>query len=168
MKDFKNEVARVFDIYNDAWQDNWGFVPMTREEFLHVANDLKFVVDPDVVYIVEIDGEPAGFSLALPDFNIILKKLNGRLLPFGIFKLLLNKKNINSIRLLTLGVKQKYQSKRGIAPALYYETYTRGTTKGYGHGEFSWVLEDNTLMNRALQSMGAVVNKKYAIYEKPI
>ncbi|MCH7679773.1 hypothetical protein IID10_10480, partial [candidate division KSB1 bacterium] len=92
MKDFKNEIAIVQGIYNDAWESNWGFVPMEKAEFLHMARDLKPVLDPDIVFIAEVDGEPAGFSLALPDYNQILKEINGRLFPFGIFKLLLNKK----------------------------------------------------------------------------
>ncbi|MFQ5650965.1 MAG: N-acetyltransferase [bacterium] len=168
MKQFEQEVEIVKEIYNDAWQHNWGFVPMTDDEFKHLAEDLKPAVDPDIVYIAEVDGEPAGFSLAVPDFNEIIKDLNGRLLPFGIFKLLLNKKKIKRVRVITLGVRQKFQRKRGLAPAFYYETYRRGTEKGYSLGEFSWILEDNTLMNRALQGLGATIYKKYAIYETPL
>lgn len=166
MKDFDNEVSIVRDIYNDAWQDNWGAVPMETYEFEHAAKDLKTVVDPDIVFIAEVNGEPAGFSLSLPDYNQILKDINGRLLPFGIFKLLLNKRKINRVRVVTLGVKQKFQKKRGLAPAFYYETYRRGKNKGYAFGEFSWILEDNVLMNRAAEGLGAKLYKKYAIYEK--
>ncbi len=168
MKQFDQEVELIHDIYNDAWQDNWGFVPMNEAEFKHLAKDLKPAVDPDIVYIAEVDGEAAGFSLALPDYNEILKKVNGRLLPFGIFKLLLNKKKIKRIRVVTLGVRKRFQKKRGLAPAFYYETYRSGIEKGYAQGEFSWILEDNTLMNRALEGMGARLHKKYSIYETEI
>jgi len=168
LKDFDNEVKIVQSIYNDAWQSNWGFVPLNDEEFEHAAQDLKMAVDPDIVFIAEVNGEPAAFSLALPDFNEIFKDLNGRLLPFGIIKLLLNKKKIKRIRVITLGVKRKFQKKRGLAPTLYYETYMRGTEKGYTQGEFSWILEDNTLMNRALEGLGAKRYKTYAIYETKI
>ncbi len=166
MKHFQREVGLVMEIYNDAWAANWGFVPMTEKEFEHLAKELKPVVDPDLVYIAEVNGEPAGFSLTLPDYNQILKDVNGRLFPFGIFKLLLNRKKITRVRVITLGVKKKFQHKRGLAPAFYYETYRRGIDKGYTLGEFSWILEDNVLMNRALQAMGAILYKKYAIYEK--
>ncbi len=166
LKDFDNEVKRVQTIYNDAWQNNWGFVPMTEAELAHMAKELKPIVDPDIVYFAEVDGEVAGFSLALPDYNEILKDLNGRLLPFGIFKLLMNRKKIKRVRVITLGVRKKFQNKRGLAPAFYYETYRRGINKGYSLGEFSWILDDNVLMNRALEGMGATLYKKYAFYEK--
>ena len=165
LKNFKREVKIVHSIYNEAWQNNWGFVPMTDAEFMHMAKDLKTIVDPDIVYFAEVNGESAGFSLAVPDFNEILKDINGRLLPFGIFKLLWNKRKIKRIRVITLGVRQKFQKKRGLAPTFYYETYTRGKKKGYSLAEFSWILEDNVLMNRALEALGAKVYKKYAMYE---
>ncbi len=168
MKDFDKEIGTIMTIYNDAWQKNWGFVPMTDAEFKHLAKEMKAVVDPDLVFIAEINGEPAAFSLALPDFNEILKGVNGRLLPFGIFKLLLNKRKIKSLRVITLGVKQKFQKKRALAPAFYYETYTQGKNKGFEMGEFSWILEDNTLMNRAAEGLGARLYKKYTIYETAV
>jgi len=168
LKKFKQEVDIVKTIYNDAWQNNWGFVPMTDEEFDHLANDLKPVVDPEIAFIARVNEEPAGFSLALPDFNEILKDLNGRLLPFGIFKLLWRKNSIRGVRVITLGVRTKYQKKRGLAPAFYYETYRRGKNRGYEKAEFSWILEDNVLMNRALEGLGARLYKKYAFYEQEI
>ncbi|MCG8604972.1 N-acetyltransferase [bacterium] len=168
LKNFRGEVEIVKNIYNEAWQANWGFVPMTDKEIEHLAKELKPVVDPDIVFFAEVDGEPAGFSLSLPDYNQILKDIDGRLLPFGIFKLLLNRKKINRIRVITLGVRPKFQRKRGLAPIFYYETYHRGKKKGYSLAEFSWILEDNVLMNRALKSLGAKLYKKYAIYEKAL
>ncbi|MFQ5637782.1 MAG: GNAT family N-acetyltransferase [bacterium] len=168
LKDFENEVKTVLEIYNEAWKNNWGFVPMTEAEFQHLAKDLKPAVDRDIVYIAEVNGEPAGFSLALPDYNQILKDINGRLFPFGIVKLLMNKNKISRVRVITLGVKQKFLNKRGLAPTFYYETYRQGINKGYTLAEFSWILDENVLMNRSLEAMGAKLYKKYAIYEKKI
>ncbi len=168
MREFNKEVDTIMSIYNDAWEKNWGFVPMTEKEFRHAATDLKAAVDPSIVFIAEVNGEPAGFALTIPDYNEILKDINGRLLPFGIFKLLLNKKKIKRLRVVTLGVRQKFQKKRGLAPAFYYKTYMEGRSKGYAEGEFSWILEDNTLMNRAAEGLGAKLYKKYTVYEAPV
>jgi hypothetical protein len=168
LKDIWNEVELIKTIYNEAWGRNWGFVPMTDAEIKHTAKELKPIADSDIIYFAEVNGEIAGFSLALPDYNQILKDINGRLFPFGLFKLLINKKKINRIRVITLGVRQKFQNKRGLAPTFYYETYTRGKKKGYSLAEFSWILEDNVLMNRALEALGAKLYKKYVIYEKSI
>jgi GNAT superfamily N-acetyltransferase len=168
MKDFDAELQRVKMIYNSAWEKNWGFVPMTDEEFEHMAKELKPIVDPDLIFFAEVDGEPAGFSLTLPDYNQILRHINGRLLPFGIVKLLLGRRKINGVRVLTLGVVPKFQRSRAIAPAFYRRTYEVGTGKGHTWGEFSWILEDNLLMNRALKLLGARHYKTYRIYEKPL
>ncbi len=168
MKEFDAELARVKAIYNSAWERNWGFVPMTDEEFSHMAKELKPIVDPDLVLIAEVGGEPAGFALCLPDYNQILRRINGRLLPFGIFRLLWNKRRINGLRVLTLGVTPKYRQSRAIAPSFYRSIYEVGIRKGYVWGEFSWILEDNVLMNRALKLLGARHYKTYRIYEKAL
>lgn len=168
MKKLNDEIKIVRDIFNNAWETNWGFVPLTKEETVFLAEDLKTGIDPDIVFIAEVNGEPAAFALTLPDYNEILKNINGRLLPFGIFKLLLGKKKIKRVRVIILGVSKKYQKKRGLAPALYYETYRRGINKGYQLGEFSWILEDNILINRAMEGLGAKVYKKYAIFESKL
>ncbi len=170
LKQFDEEVLEIKQIYNSAWSKNWGFVPMTDEEFDHLAKNLRQIVDPHMVFIAEVDGKPAGFSLALPDFNQVLAKLNGRLLPFGIFKLLWHtkiKNKINGVRIITMGVVPEYQ-KRGIDTVFYVETYNVGVKRGYQWAEMSWVLEDNTLMNRVLGLLGAKLYKKYRIYETKI
>jgi hypothetical protein len=170
MNDFEGEIEKVKTIYNLAWSKNWGAIPMTDEEFEHLAKDFKKIVDPDLVFIAEVDGEPAGFSMALPDINQLLIKLNGRLFPFGIFKLLWFTKFhrvINGLRLLTMGVIHKYQ-KRGIDTLFYINTYTNGVKKGYEWAEMSWNLEDNFLINHALETFGAKLYKKYRIYEMKI
>ena len=167
MKNFHQEVKVIKQIYNRAWSRNWGFVPMTDEEFNHLAKDLKPVVEPELLLIAEVNGEPAGFSLAIPDFNQALKRINGRLLPFGILKLLWYSRKIDMVRVITMGVIHKYQ-KLGIDAVFYYETYTRGSAKGFWRGEFSWILKDNYSMVNTLEKMGATVYKKYRIYEKSI
>lgn len=168
MKNFWEEVQLIKKIYNDAWSTNWGFVPMTDAEFDFLAKDLKPVVDPRLVLIVEKKGEPVGFSLSLPNFNQALQKINGRLLPFGIFKVLYHSKKIKTLRVLTLGVIKRLQNVSGIGSALYMETYRRGVTAGFDSGEFSWTLENNVAINRGMQLLGADLYKRYRVYEKPL
>jgi GNAT superfamily N-acetyltransferase len=170
MKDFQGEVARIKQIYNAAWSKNWGFIPMTDEEFNHLAKSLKQVIDPHLVFIAEVEGKPAGFALALPDVNQALIKLNGRLFPWGILKLLWHTKirnKINGVRIITMGVVHEFQ-KRGIDTVFYVEIFRVGIKRGYTWAEMSWVLEDNVLMNRVLELLGATLYKKYRLYEIPI
>lgn len=174
MKNFDKELAVVQDIYNDAWEKNWGFVPMDPEEFHHMAKDMKLILDPRLVLIAEVAGEPAGFSLTLPDVNQVFKKVpDGKLLPTGLFKLLWNlkgpgrKKTVNRCRILTLGVKKKF-AQAGIGPLLYAEYFKRGPELGYSVGEASWILEDNIPMNKALKLMAGERTKAYRIYDKAL
>ncbi len=168
MKKFGEEVGIIKAIYNDAWSANWGFVPMTDEEFEHLAKDLKPVVDPRVVLIAERNGEPAAFSLALPDFNQALKKINGRLLPFGLPMLLYHSRHIRQVRVLALGIAKRMQNWNGIGAALYYESFRRGVEAGYRSCEFSWTLENNDLINRSMQLFGAQIYKRYRIYRRAL
>lgn len=165
MKDLKNEVRRIEEIYNSAWENNWGFVPLTTDEFDYMADSLKMVVDPELVIFAEVNGKPAGFSLSLPDFNQVLKKINGRVLPFGFIKLLTGKKKIDLIRVIIMGVKPEYQ-KRGIDSVFYLETIKNGVKNGYRGAEISWVLEDNMPMVMTAEKLGAYIYKTYRIYEK--
>ncbi len=170
LKDFDNEVKRCIDIFNNAWEDNWGYVPLTDDETTHIATDLKQIVDPDLVLFAEVDGEPVGFSLALPDINQVLIKLNGRLLPFGIIKLLWHTKvrnKIDQLRVVLMGVKAKYR-KRGIDNIFYLDTFDIGVKKGYKTGELSWILEDNDLMISAIEMLGGKRYKTYRMYEAPL
>jgi hypothetical protein len=168
MKNFWQEVSVVQKIYNDAWSTNWGFVPMTDAEFKHMAKDLKTIVDPRVVLIAEKNGEPVAFSLALPDFNQALKKINGRLLPFGILTLLYQARHIRQVRVLALGIAKKMQNWSGLGAALYYESFRRGVAAGYASCEFSWTLETNDLINRSMRLFGAEIYKRYRIYRKAL
>ncbi|HET9531855.1 MAG TPA: N-acetyltransferase [Blastocatellia bacterium] len=173
LKDFKREVEIVRKIYNDAWSNNWGFVPVSEEEFEHLARDLKQIVDPRIVLVAEQSDDagserrPIAFMLAVPDINRALKKARGRLFPFGLIKLLWHSRKIDSIRIIIMGVVKAHQS-LGAAAVLYDEIYERGTSNGYVRGEMSWILENNTLMNRAAEMLGGRISKTYRIYEMPL
>lgn len=168
MKDFWGDVWRVRDIYNKAWENNWGFVPMTDAEFHKLAKDLKLIIDPGLVWFAENNnGQPVGFSLALPDINQALAKVNGRLFPFGMFKLLRCKKHIDGVRVLAMGVIPEYR-RRGVDAVFYWRTYEEGVKKGHTWGEFSWILEDNEPMKEAATMIGAKPYKTYRIYERAL
>ncbi|HEY3134697.1 MAG TPA: N-acetyltransferase [Blastocatellia bacterium] len=168
MKDFKNEVAKIRQIYNDAWSRNWGFIPVSEAEFEHLAKDMKQIVDPRVVMIAEQQADdglrPIGFFLAVPDINCALKRLNGRLLPFGLLKLLWYSRKISSIRIITMGVVRELQP-AGIGAVFLDEIYRRAPAAGFITGEMSWVLEDNVMMNRSAELIGGRRSKTYRIYE---
>lgn len=168
MGHFERELRIVREVYNSAWSQNWGFVPMTEEEIMHTADDFKKIIDPDVVLFAFVNGKPAGFSLAMPDLNPIFYRMHGKLLPFGVFKFLWHlkiKHSITGIRLMALGIVPEYQ-KSGIDTVFYVDTYNYGTAKGYHWVEMSWVLEDNVLMTRAAELMGATPYKRYRLVEK--
>lgn len=165
MNRFDEEVDLVRELYNAAWERNWGFVPMTDAEVDHMAKQLKPVVDPDLALIGELDGEPVGFALALPDVNQAIRHVNGRLFPFGVVKLLWHMRRINGIRIITLGLKPEYR-KSGLASLLYFEVFKRGTGKGHTWGESSWILEDNQPMLSGLEKMRFWRYKTYRLYEK--
>jgi hypothetical protein len=167
MQRFVEDVETIFRIYNAAWSRNWGFVPVTEEEFRATAKDLRSIVDPSIVLIAEKEGRPVAFSVSLPDYNVVLKKMKGRLFPFGFLHLLLGRKSISRVRTLLLGVVAE-QRLSGIEVLLIHDTFEKGVSKGYRAGEMSWVLEDNVLMRRPLERMGAVIGKVYRIYEKAL
>lgn len=167
LKELKSEVAKVQEVYNAAWSQNWGFVPMTGAEFDHMAKEMRPVVDADLVLLAEKeDGEPIGFLLALPDLNRAFKHLpDGRLFPFGLFKLLWHKRRIDTARLLTLGLKPGYQH-LGLGAAMYTRLLQIGVGKGYKGAEGSWILEDNHEMCTALEKLGADKYKRYRVYDR--
>src|SRR5665811_2362226 len=103
MKDFQNDVARIWEVYGAAWQRNWGFIPMTREEFLLMGKEMKMILKPDLVLIGEVGDRVVGFALALPDINQALKPARGRLFPTGLLKILYYQRLIKNLRVLTLG-----------------------------------------------------------------
>lgn len=165
---FKHEVDVWFDIYNSAWDENWGFVPMSREEFVHMAKELKPLLDARYAFVAEVDGKPAGMLLIVPDFNEIFKRIpSGKLLPTGLFKLLLGKKKLHTGRVILLGVKKEHRT-RSIFQLLMHEIMRRGRETGLVTAEASWVLEDNLLMNRPLLALGASAYRRWRIYERPL
>ncbi|PBQ32811.1 hypothetical protein CNR22_13855 [Sphingobacteriaceae bacterium] len=164
LKNFKEEVKSIKRIYNEAWDKNWGFVPFTDEEFEYVAKDMKLILDKDFVHIAEKNNEVIGFSLALPNINEVQKNVKrGRLLPSGIFKLLLNKSKINSVRVITLGVLDAYRM-QGIEACFYTKINESIIKKGFRGGEASWILENNEMMNRELQNIGSKIYKTHRLY----
>jgi len=167
-KDFRGEVERFKTVYNAAWEENWGFVPMTDAEIDVMAESLKMVIDPRLIQFAEApDGRTAGFILGLPDLNVIFKKLDGKLFPFGIFSLLANKHKTGRARILAMGVLPEFR-KKGIDTVLYLRAYESGTSVGYKWGEFSWVLDDNEMMNSAAKTMGSTPYKTWRIYDKKL
>jgi hypothetical protein len=164
MKDFDKDVARVWDVYGAAWARNWGFVPMTREEFFQMGKEMKMILKPELVLIGEVGDTVVGFALALPDINQALKTARGNLFPTGLLKILYYQRLIKSVRVLALGVVEEYRTV-GLA-AGFYATLVRNARKlGFGDTEMSWILEDNVLMNRSLEAMGAKHYKTYRIYD---
>ncbi len=165
LKNFKQEANRIKRIYNEAWDKNWGFVPFTDEEFDYVAKDMKLILDEDFVLVAEKDNEVIGFCLALPNVNEIQKYVKrGRLLPTGIFKLLLNKSKIKSLRVLTLGVLDPYRM-LGIEACFYTRITEQARKKSLVGAEASWILENNEMMNRELQNIGSRIYKTHRIYQ---
>ena len=164
---FNEEIDAIWHIYNESWVDNWGFIPMSKEEFLYSANEMRSFFQPEYCFIAEVNGEPAGFSLTLPDINVILKKMNGRTFPFGWASFFWNKNKIKLYRVLALGVKKQYR-RSGIDVALYYETYKKFVEKKIKWCDMSWVLEDNKDILSPISRLGGVIYKRHRIYERDI
>jgi len=168
VKDFNAEVARVFDVYNAAWTKNWGFVPMTKDEFFLMGKEMKQILKPEMVLIGETKGRMIGFALALPDVNVALKPANGRLLPTGLLKILYYQRKIRAVRVLALGVVEEYRA-TGVAAGFYAALVRNARKLGYDQEcEMSWILEDNVLMTRSLELMGARRTKTYRLYQSPL
>jgi len=164
MSKFAEEVQMLWKLYNATWAQNWGFVPMTREEFLHEAAEMKQILKPDLVLIGEVQGRAVGFALALPNINLALKHAGGKLFPLGLFKILYHQRLIKELRVVALGVVEEYRT-LGVAAGFYAALIRNARRLGFGHSEMSWILEDNVLMNRSLKTMGAKKYKTYRIYE---
>jgi GNAT superfamily N-acetyltransferase len=165
LKNFDSDLQLVNKIYNSAWEKNWGFVPRTDEDIEYIAADLKQIVDPSLAFFAYVGDQPAGFFLALPDYNLIFKKMKGRLFPFGFLKILLGRRKINRMRVLVMGVVEEHR-KSGIEAAMLEEIYRVGPLNGYFEGEISWILEDNVAMNRIISRLVSEPYKTYRIYGK--
>jgi ribosomal protein S18 acetylase RimI-like enzyme len=171
LRDLAGEARRLRAIYNEAWEKNWGFVPFTEKEFDFMARELKPLLVPDLVWLAEIEGEPVGFILCVPDINIAFKKINGRLttfgLPVGLAKLLYHKSRLKTVRLVALGVVPKYR-RHGIAEMLVLHIIEEAMIKRGFIGECSLILENNKMMNRFLEAIGAEKYKTYRIYRRRV
>lgn len=167
-KKLRADIQTIKDIYNSAWEKNWGFVKATEAEFDYIVDDLIQIADPNLVLIAKVKGKVAGFALALPDINqVLIHNKNGSLLGAA-FHLLTKKNRITRVRIITLGVLEEYR-KTGVDAVLYYEIAERGRKRGINEGEASWILSTNEMMNKALTStMNGEIYKKYMIYEKQI
>lgn len=170
LKQIQEEGLRIRAIYNQAWEKNWGFVPFTEAEADHMANELKQLIVPEATLIAEVGERPIGFVIGVPDINVALQKINGRLttfgLPIGLIKLLYYQRKIRTGRLIALGVVEEYR-RAGIAEMLVLRLMDEAFSRGFT-GELSMTLEDNVMVNRFIEAMGASKYKTYRIYRRTI
>jgi len=169
----ERDLRIVMDIYNDAWSENWGFVPTTPEEVKKTVQDLKLILDPDIAFIAEIEERPVGMCICIPNLNEAIHDLGGKLFPFGIAKLLWRLKvgRPRSARLMLLGIRKELRGVKrygGLSMAMYVELAKRGKAKGYEWCELSWTLEDNHPVNLGIRAMGGKPYKKYRVYAKEL
>jgi hypothetical protein len=167
------DVEIIMDIFNDAWADNWGFVPLTQAELVKMASDTKMILMPEITRLVSIDGEPAAVALGLPNVNELIGDLGGQLFPFGLVKMMwrLKVRGPKSGRLVILGIKKKYRHVRkyaGLSAYLYVQMNRAAHLLGMKDGELGWTLEDNAAINAGIRLMGGRIEKKYRVYEKTL
>ncbi len=161
------EMRRFVSIYNVAWERNWGFSPLTEAEIAHAAKTLKPILDENWMMFAEKDGEAVGVAVTVPDFNQVLHRIDGRLLPFGWVKLLRHRKDIDRVRVGFLGVRPEWQH-AGVAAGLYKEHFDMAAVTPQSWGEMGWILETNDAMNRAMEAMGGRIVRRYRLYERPL
>jgi hypothetical protein len=171
--DFVNELEIIRDIFNDAWSQNWGFIPWTEAEFEHLGKDLKMLADEELVKIAEADGKPAAFMIVLPNINEVIRDLNGRLLPFGWLKMLwrLKVKYPKSARIPLMGVRSQYHNSlmgAALAFGIFADVQQQVLKRGIKEIELSWILEDNMRMRNIIESNSGRVYKTYRIYSKKL
>lgn len=162
-KNFKKDLEDVIEVYNSAWEKNWGFVPWTRKEFETIAKDLINLADLNIVMLACDGDKTIGILIAIPDYNFVLKKMNGKLLPTGFLKFLYYKRKIKDLRLMIMGVKKEYRQK-GIESLMFLESLKNSVKGGYQNCELSWILDDNIMTQRSAQMMNGSLYKKYAVY----
>jgi len=165
-----DESQRLAAVFNQAWKNNWGFVPFTDAEAKHMATEMRPIIDPRMTLIAEIDNAPVAFVICVPDINVALQHLNGRLtrfgLPTGLIRLLYYRRKILKARFVALGVLEKYR-RAGIAEMLVLQVMEEGASRGF-KGELSMTLEDNVMINRFIEAVGATKYKTYRIYSKSL
>jgi hypothetical protein len=172
-RDLSHEVDELMDIFNDAWQENWGYVRATPREVRKMASDLKLIMDERLAFVVEIEGRTLAMCICLPNVNEAIADLDGKLFPTGLFKLLWRVKanKPKSARLMLLGIRSELRGVKrygALALAICVELAKRGAQAGYEWAELSWTLEDNHRINLGIRAMGAKVYKKYRVYEKAL
>jgi len=171
MRRFSDEIEVTRRLYTEAWKDNWGFVPPTREEYHSLAHDLRPAMVPGLGLIAEVGGEPVGFALSVLDLNQVLAKLGGRLLPLGWLRAARLRNRVRDLRLILFGVVERYRG-RGVDAQLILETFRAGLEAGYESLELAWVLETNTPVRRLVEGLGkdygVGVHRRHRIYEMPI
>jgi hypothetical protein len=165
----RRELDLFGETYNEAWKDNWGFVPYSKRDLDYYAQELQLVFDRNWFMIAEkVDtGESVGVAITVPDINQVLKKMGGRLLPFGWWHFLFGRRKITKVRVGFLGVKPDYQH-TGVAAGLYIEHFDTAARTRQKGGEMGWILESNDAMNRAMEGMGGKVAKRYRVYERAL
>lgn len=174
MSRFDEEIRTIMDIYNDAWEGKWGFVPALPDEIEKMAKDLKLLTDPDIAFMAEVNGKPMGMCIMFPNLNEVIRDFEGKLAPANWAKLLwrLKVRHPRSSRLMLLGIKREVRAnvKRygGLSAAMYVEVAKRGIGKGYRWGELSWTREDDAPINLGIRAMGAELYKKYRVYRKAL
>lgn len=171
LRDLPAESVILRNIYNEAWKDNWGFVPFTEAEFSHLTSEMKMLLRADFTAVAEIDGEPIGFVIGIPDINVALQKINGRLttfgIPIGLAKLLYHKWRLKKARLIAMGVRPQFR-RLGVAEMLVLRVMEEGMVKAGFPAELSMTLENNIMVNRFIQAIGATRYKTYRIFKRPI
>jgi GNAT superfamily N-acetyltransferase len=170
LRKIEDESRRLRTVYNQAWEKNWGFVPFTQDEFDYMAREMKPLIAPEATLLAEIGDEPVAFVIVVPDINVALRHINGRLtrfgFPIGLIKLLYYKTKIRTARLVALGVIEKYR-RAGIAETLVLRVMDEAVKRGFT-GELSMTLEDNFMVNRFIEAVGAARYKTYRIYSRPL
>lgn len=167
LKELAKEVQSIRELYNTAWERNWGFTPMTEAEARWMAKHLKPLIVPSLTLIAEAEGHPIGFVMLLPDYNQALRRLDGRLGPLGLLKFLWYRRRIRDVRLLLLGMRPEYRGK-GVDSLLHLTAWHALRKGGFIHAELSWILEDNRIVRRMAEQLRGTVYKRYRIYELPI
>jgi len=164
-RELEAEIGRFMEVYNEAWERNWGFVPLTEHEVRHYAKQLKPILSEDWAYVAEKDGETVGAALTLPDYNQVLRHMRGRVLPFGWAKALWYRGKIDRVRVFALGVKRKWQH-TGVAAKFYERHFDAAARTPQTGGEMGWILETNDAMNRAMEGMGGRVVRRFRMFER--
>jgi GNAT superfamily N-acetyltransferase len=166
-KQFNAEVETIRTLYNDFMGDNWGFIPIDRENFSFMTSSMKEILDSDLAFFAEVDGRPVGFSVGIPNVNEVIQKMDGKLFPFGLFKYLYYRKKISAFRVMLMGVSEAYRRK-GIEAVFIYKTIMAGVSKNFKGAELSWVMETNKALISELEFLQSEPYKRYRILSKTL